>query len=452
MLTIELNQSTAPEFCYILDLILLPNSLKTEICIHENNSTDVVVSTSSGNRLIINQSYDFFDTNPDKDLQLMNSFIANPLSMLNSQSGNDGFKKDKGKESKQVEFTLPFNPLAWVYFFFSEEKDKGNVSNVKDRHSRKVAATSLLKKLDLLERPIINEILNSISQIFSFIDPAVQLKSRTFRKLISCDVDWPYDLSQKSILKSFRQTVKLAKHGDLISLHKPLVNYTNKGQNPDFDIFHSRIRWIMDVNERVNNKVAFNYIPLQTDPKYDGCYQFDDPRIIKQLHEVASRGHEIGIHPGYNTYNNSELFKKSVGIFRRVLEKEGLLDCFSGGRQHYLRWSFPETPRLWEEAEIKYDSTLGFADQAGFRCGICHEFPLFDIEQRRVMNLMERPLVLMETSVIDYMGYGRTYKARDYMMSLKRTCQKFNGDFTLLWHHTTLNTDWDREVYKELIT
>lgn len=56
------------------------------------------------------------------------------------------------------------------------------------------------------------------------------------------------------------------------------------------------------------------------------------------------------------------------------------------------------------------------------------------------LKLHERPLIAMECSIIDerYMGLGTGEAALEVFLSLKRTCQQFDGDFTLLWHNSRL--------------
>ena len=123
-----------------------------------------------------------------------------------------------------------------------------------------------------------------------------------------------------------------------------------------------------------------------------------------------------------------------------------------GGRQHFLQFQVPTTWRFWSENGLVYDSTLAFADHAGFRCGTCYEYPVFDLEKRTTMSLRERPLIVMDRTVVDdaYQGLGATQTALDYMLTLKNYCQKFRGDFVLLWHNQRFVDRKEREIYQIL--
>lgn len=195
--------------------------------------------------------------------------------------------------------------------------------------------------------------------------------------------------------------------GDLFKRRASALAWRNmRGQwrawRGDFsaDPHRAAIDWIMDINERAGRSVAFYFIPENTDPRLDNRVSLDDPRMRALLRDIHARGHEIGLHPGYNTYKHPEALARSVATLRRLLDAEGIDQPQLGGRQHYLRWEMPTTARLWDDNGLDYDSTLSYADRPGFRCGTCREYPLYDLAERRPLRLRERPLIVMECSVI----------------------------------------------------
>jgi hypothetical protein len=120
---------------------------------------------------------------------------------------------------------------------------------------------------------------------------------------------------------------------------------------------------------------------------------------------------------------------------------------------HFLRWRWPDTARSWVNAGLAYDSTLGFADRAGFRCGTAREFSAFDPVDRKVLSLRIRPLIMMECSVIAqrYMGLGYGDDARALAFELKDKCRKYGGVFTLLWHNSHLSSQADKDFYEAIL-
>jgi hypothetical protein len=98
---------------------------------------------------------------------------------------------------------------------------------------------------------------------------------------------------------------------------------------------------------------------------------------------------------------------------------------------------------------MAYDSTMGYADHAGFRCGTCYEYPAFDPTEGKALKLRIRPLIAMEHTVIakGYMGLGTGSRAFDKFTQLKDACKAVNGTFTLLWHNNQLATKAERNLY-----
>jgi hypothetical protein len=167
------------------------------------------------------------------------------------------------------------------------------------------------------------------------------------------------------------------------------------------------------------------------------------------MQKIHQRGHHIGFHPSYEAGLDGQIWKDELQTLRKVAGNIPLV----GGREHYLRFQVPLTWRFWDDSDLDYDSTLSFADAAGFRCGICYPYPVFDLKQRKQLDILERPLIMMECTVIDarYMNKGVTRHALAYMQIFKDRCRMFNGEFVLLWHNTRFVTTAEIDIYSELL-
>jgi hypothetical protein len=140
-------------------------------------------------------------------------------------------------------------------------------------------------------------------------------------------------------------------------------------------------------------------------------------------------------------------------MLERTLIKLDIAHKVVGNRQHYLRWDSAQTPSVLEYADFKYDSTGSYADMPGFRFGICYEFSMFDFLTRKKLNIKQRPLIVMEDSIISnaYMGLGSNQKAVDVMRGLKAKCINYDGDFALLWHNSSFNTESDKVAFEKIL-
>lgn len=342
--------------------------------------------------------------------------------------------------------------LLGVLFILLSRYDEYSVSNY-DGHGRVRAKCCLQGKYGFLNRAIGNEYIEVLWAAMAKVWPGLKRKERCFRMLPSHDIDWPVMFGTKTLENSARILVRdVVKHGkisNVINLFKKPLQYALG--NYESDPFY-QTSWIMDQSEQHGLKSAFYYIPEKTH-SFDPDIELTHPAVEQQWRQIASRGHEIGVHPGYETWIYPDRVQSAADRIRLQMEKLGIHQETLGGRQHFLRWKTPDTARFWNDANMDYDSTLGFAECPGFRCGVCYEFPMYDLVERKQLNVRQRPLVAMECSVIDdrYLGLGLTGDAFNMFQDLKRECQKYNGDFTLLWHNTSLLSQAQKDLYASVL-
>lgn len=317
------------------------------------------------------------------------------------------------------------------------------VANDGDLHGRFPARASFAVRHGLLGRPIVNEYVEVLWRVLTAVAPRVSRGNREFRQLVSHDVDIPFDLL-------FKSGKRLAKSlaGDVVKRRQPGVAFKralrwNRVRRGDWalDPFNT-FEWIWRQSEKRGLQSAFYFMAGRTDAARDGDYELEHPAIRRLIRYSAERGHEIGLHPSYASCCNPEIIGTEFARLKHVCDEEGVSQQHWGGRHHFLQWSARETARHWESAGLSYDSTLGFADSVGFRCGTCYEYPLFDLTERRTLKLRERPLLVMEVSLIspEYMGLVDAEEVLAQVEEIKRACRRFSGDFTLLWHNDRLAT------------
>jgi peptidoglycan/xylan/chitin deacetylase (PgdA/CDA1 family) len=323
----------------------------------------------------------------------------------------------------------------------------------KDSHGRFPSTESKAHRANLIETPVVDKCIDILRKGVLRQWPMLKLTKFNPETLVTCDVDNPYEFylsNQYSLIR------KLA--GDLVKRKSPNElartwrNYRRTGKGDYSFDENNTFDWMMDVNEKVGNKMAFYFLVDQSVPAFDSHYSIDEPRIRQLMRQIYDRGHEIGLHASYGTYKNAQQMKKEADKLRKVMDEEGIKQDEIGSRQHYLRWSTPETARHLEAAGIAYDTTLGYADHAGFRCGTSYEFPMFDVENQKILNLREKPLIMMEASVLNakYMNMGYSDDTLRYMRELKDTCHRYGGTFTMLWHNCKFKTELDKVYYEEL--
>lgn len=337
--------------------------------------------------------------------------------------------------------------------FFMLSRYEEAICGARDEHDRFPARRSVACQEDFLHRPIVDEYVEVLWAAISRLWPRTTRRRRTYKAVVSCDVDHPIHPAADSLIRmartAARSMVDSQGWGSVLNLAR---NYVS-AQTGDlrYDPYYSGVNWIMDVNEVKGNEVAFYFIPEITDRKYDDTCSIAALPVMKMMQRIHARGHEIGVHPGYHTYQSKERTHSALACLTQALARAKVQSDIHGGRNHYLRWS-TSTPGIWSEAGLRYDSTLAYAEQAGFRCGTCHEYPMYDLHARRALSVRQRPLVCMECTIATYMGLGYTEAMLRKINELKNAVRAVDGNFSLLWHNSNLDGGLAREIYCEAIT
>ncbi len=355
-------------------------------------------------------------------------------------------------EEKSDEVNLGIDVFGSAFYMLTRYEEV--VKPDRDRHDRFPAAASLAWQEGFLDRPIINEYIEILWYCMKRLWPGLEKKPRYFRMLVSHDVDVPFAQAFSGIPRLIRNC-----SGDIIRRKSLFIAIDRIKNWQDARIaglikqdFNYTFDNIMDISEQHNMISSFYLKTDYTNTKFDNKYSINHPYIRQLMRDIYDRGHEIGLHPSYETYKNPKQTKAEFERLLQACEEENIKQEVWGGRQHYLRWQVPVTWHNWAEAGLNYDSSLSYADYAGFRCGFCYEFPVFDLKQQKHLNLTERPLVIMEGSVMGklYMNLSGS-DALAYMLRLKNRCRHFQGDFTLLWHNSSFDTPEMWETYKRVI-
>jgi hypothetical protein len=333
--------------------------------------------------------------------------------------------------------------VAATYFLLSriEETDASKF----DDHGRFPASAGAAFRLGLLDRPLVDEWALAIRDGLRRLLPDWTPDAPRFRVKLTHDVDSlrafnGVGVGMRTVAGDLvkRRDVGRAIHDAAETFRQVAAPETSPNWRGALELARlSRIHGL---------RSAFYFMatgPVAGDADYDLS-----ARDVRELmEELRALEVEFGVHPGYATLGDP---------VRLAAEKSRLDAAFgapvAGGRQHYLRFRVPDTWRHWAQAGLGYDSTLGFADREGFRCGTCHPFRPFDVENDREIELVEFPLIAMDATLRHHRGLTPEATERR-LLELAETCRRVGGTFTLLWHNSSLDGAWRPwgDVYRRLV-
>ncbi len=351
----------------------------------------------------------------------------------------DGFVR---KSDKLIETNIDI--IAASFFMLSRYEEA--VLDVKDRYGRFPATASIAYKEKFLDRPIVNEYIELLWNWIDGFDLGFKRKQlwgdKDFAVCVTHDVD---EVKRYKFYPPLGAIKRSLVQKDIKKAWAIFIDYLKTKIGFKQDPYHDAFDYIIDLETKYGFTSSFYFMTNGE------RYSLDDPYSKEIVMKLKNKGFELGIHPGFNAYNNLDVLKSEKERFERTTGVE-----VAGGRQHYLKWKTPESWRTWEAAGLAYDSTLGFADHEGFRCGICYPFRPFDLIENRVINLWEIPLTVMDGTLDGYRNLSAE-EGQDILVKLLKTIERHNGVFVLLWHNSYMcqlfTPEWEKcfeDFYREI--
>ena len=320
--------------------------------------------------------------------------------------------------------SFSFDIFAASFYIISRYEEY--LPHVSDIYNRFQPQDSILYKMEVIEKPIINIWAVELGKKIISRYPEIQLKKKTFKFIPTYDIDAAWAYKNKGI---FRTTAAFAK--DILFFNKKEL----------------KERWAVLRDKKIDPFDTFDYqIELQKELKLKplyfilcGDYNTNDKNIsirnkefqnlIKRLGDYAL----VGIHPSFSSYLKKDVVKEEISRLSEVLNREVTMS-----RQHFLRLSLPTTYQILIELDVTDDYSMGYASQAGFRAGYADTFQFFDLENDIKTKLNIHPFALMDGTMRDYLDLD-VYESYEKAKKLVDEVKNVNGTFILLWHNETLS-------------
>jgi hypothetical protein len=438
LLTLHTSPRFAPEKEYIFH-VLLREMLGVDYRVaFSEGEKNYRLCLPNGAELVVEDH--FFEQKDEADY-LRAEHIPNKIEWADSPFGQENFAMVFGHNLfivKEKEARSGLDVFASAFFMLARWEEFAQPG--RDVHGRSPAEKSLAARADFLHRPVVNEWADLLWQLLQRLGWESPRPQRQFRVSFSCDVDHPR-LWWSAAARWKTVAGAIFRRGDFREA-KYWLSLSGARRDP-YDVFDA---WL-DFFAEKNRVAQFNFLGER--PRTSDCwYPLRHPFVQDLMQKIAARGHRIGFHPSYEAFENQAVFERELASLRAVSPVE-----ITSGRQHYLRFAAPTTWRAWAAAGLREDSTLGYAEAEGFRCGICHDFPVFDFLARRALPLREKPLVAMDVTMALYRRYTPA-QALERLARLRRETEKHGGDFTILWHNSSWHTPaWElwKAVFWEIL-
>lgn len=180
------------------------------------------------------------------------------------------------------------------------------------------------------------------------------------------------------------------------------------------------------------SNLAGTYYLLEKTQRYnrEARYRFTDRKILRLMRKLHRKHYEIGLHAAKNTAVDFNGLLRTFNHLQNVYPIE-----ISGVRHYKLQHLTPQTPAYQEKVGLKYDISLGFSTQAGFRNSYALPFLLYDFENDRPFRIWQFPLLVVDHALLkdEKLDFDQSL---EQVKALVHEVRKFHGVFTLLWHNS----------------
>jgi peptidoglycan/xylan/chitin deacetylase (PgdA/CDA1 family) len=335
---------------------------------------------------------------------------------------------------------IPFDVFAASFYLISRYEEY--LPHVKDIHGRYTAEQSIAFKYGFLEKPVVDiwayKLLKALKEKF----PDYEYKTREYNYMSTIDIDNAFAYKYKSLIRSVGGFFNGLLKFKLLETWTRFAVVWNIKKDP-FDTFDT----ILSLKKEYNVKTIFFFL-IGDYSSFDTNVSASKSKfrlLIKEMVDYA----RVGLHPSYFTMQNAVLLKK---------EKERLENITNTpvrrSRQHYLRFSLPETYQNLIDLEVEEDYSMGYASNVGFRAGTCTPFYFYDLDFEIQTPLKVFPFALMDTTLNDYMKLTPK-QSLGRIRDLKNEIKAVDGAFITLFHNESLSNylrwkGWSR-LYESML-
>jgi hypothetical protein len=318
---------------------------------------------------------------------------------------------------------LPFDPFAAAFYLVSRYEEY--LPHIRDLYDRFDAKESLAWKNGFLTKPVVNHWALLVSEILKERFPEMAFKGQQYAYISTIDIDNAYAYREKGFMRTLGGYLKDLLKGDFGNIRDRTKVLFGFKRDP-YDTYEFQF----GIQKKYNLRTIYFFLV--------GDYGVNDKNLpiesrkFQSLIKTVGDYAQVGIHPSFGSNANPEKLKQEVNRLGRVLHRE-----VTNSRQHFLKLSFPETYRNLIDLDITDDHTMGFANEIGFRAGICSTFNFYDLDLEMETRLRIHPFAVMDATLKYYMKVPPD-EAIQAILPLIEEVRKVNGTFISLWHNESL--------------
>lgn len=320
---------------------------------------------------------------------------------------------------------MPFDIFAAVFYLISRYEEY--LPGKRDVHGRYRHEDSAAGRYAFLHQPVVDQWLQSFQKLL-IQQHGFNGTFQHFEWLPTYDIDiaWSYlHKSRKRLMGAFLKNLLQLQFGR-IRERKAVLS----GRIADpYDSFER----LSALHQRYQVQPLYFFLLGENTP-YDKNIHPRHPAMQQLMRQLAGRG-ETGIHPSYAAQDDPGRIGHEINILSEALQQPVM-----NSRQHYIRFTLPETYRALMACNIRNEYSMGYAGSNGFRAGTSRSFLWYDLQRETATTLRVHPFAFMEMTSKFYLRQSPDAAYLEWER-LYEAVKNVNGRMISIWHNHSLGTD-----------
>jgi hypothetical protein len=331
--------------------------------------------------------------------------------------------------------SLGFDIFSAAFFMVSRYEEY--LPYAPDKHGRFKAADSTAFKNNFLDIPVVDIWINKFKDILQNKFQSLQFLTSHFKAIVTYDIDVAYKYKGRSFTRNAGSALKDILKLDFRNIYNRIQTLVYNKKDP-WDVYD----YLQKIIEQNRMNSIFFFL-LGDNSKHDRNLDFKNPVIKKLVNKIKSFS-EFGIHPSYKT----SVFPEKIVTEKKRLENLSGKNIYKS-RQHFLKFTLPDTYNSLVDAGITEDYSMGFAGKPGFRAGTSKPFYFYDLKNEKLTTLKIFPITFMESSLVNN-GDLDGSDAFQKIVTLLNHVKNVGGIFISLWHNQTVCDTDEYRAWKSL--
>lgn len=334
----------------------------------------------------------------------------------------------------------PHDIFSDIFLLISRYEEYGVTRS--DQHGRPLPEENTLFQLGIMDRPLVNNWLETFRLHLNAQFPELLMEKKPFRFISTIDVDNGYDYKGKGFLRSSYGLAKDLLNGRFRRILQRFSVMLNREKDP-FDVYDA----LMDSSAKTGNMLRFFVLSGKRSDRDHNISPYS--RAFQKLVQKLARQSLLGLHPSYYSFLKPEVVEKEKTALSQASGAE-----IRDARNHFLRNTLPDACNMMIASGFSSDWNMGYVGAPGFRAGVAHPFHWYNVKEEMETSLTLYPLMFLEVTYRDYLQQDAAEAKAGILQMIDRV-KMSGGTFVAAYHDHTfakneINQPWI-DLYDELM-